>query len=154
MLSPQLRPTLYNPTDCNPPGSSVRGSLQARRLEWFVLPSSRGSTQPRMKRAPPAWQADSLPLGHQGTPGIFSVLGRCQLPFPRHSAPPKGSRAMPTTEKHHLPLGGPHPHHVKLPGLAQTSPLPPSPRPRAIPCSKKGLFPPSDYPCKGAVNTS
>ena len=29
------------------PGSSVRGILQARILEWVVMPSSRGSSQPR-----------------------------------------------------------------------------------------------------------
>ena len=40
-------PTLYNPVDHSPPGSSVHGVLQARRLEWVALPSSRGSSQPR-----------------------------------------------------------------------------------------------------------
>ena len=30
-------------TDCRPPGSSVRGILQARILEWIVIPFSRGS---------------------------------------------------------------------------------------------------------------
>jgi len=33
--------------DCTPPGSSVRGILQARKLEWVSMPSSRGSFQPR-----------------------------------------------------------------------------------------------------------
>ena len=36
-----------NPMDYNPPGSSVHGILQARILEWFVVPSPRGSAQPR-----------------------------------------------------------------------------------------------------------
>ena len=35
------------PMDCSPPGSSVHGILQARILEWFVMLSSRGSSQPR-----------------------------------------------------------------------------------------------------------
>ena len=39
--------TLCYPVDCSPPGSSVRGILQARTLEWVDLPSSRGSFQPR-----------------------------------------------------------------------------------------------------------
>ena len=39
--------TLYGPTDCSPPGSSVHGMLQARTLEWAVMPSSRGSSRPR-----------------------------------------------------------------------------------------------------------
>ena len=32
--------------DCSPPGSSVRGILQARMLEWAAAPSSRGSSRP------------------------------------------------------------------------------------------------------------
>ena len=39
--------TLCDPMDCSPPGSSVRGSLQARILEWVAMPSSRGSSRPR-----------------------------------------------------------------------------------------------------------
>ena len=39
--------TLCDPMDCNPPGSSVHGILQARILEWVVISSSRGSSQPR-----------------------------------------------------------------------------------------------------------
>ena len=33
--------------DCSPPGSSVHGILQARILGWVVMPSFRGSSQPR-----------------------------------------------------------------------------------------------------------
>ena len=40
----QLCPTLYDRMDCSPPGSSVLGSLQARILEWLVIPFSRGSS--------------------------------------------------------------------------------------------------------------
>ena len=36
--------TLCDPTDCSP---SVHGILQARILEWAVIPFSRGSSQPR-----------------------------------------------------------------------------------------------------------
>ena len=35
-------PTLCNPMDSSPPGSSVHGILQARILEWVAMPSSRG----------------------------------------------------------------------------------------------------------------
>ena len=38
--------TLFNPTDCSPPGSSVHGILQARILEWVATPFFRGSSQP------------------------------------------------------------------------------------------------------------
>ena len=40
-------PTLCDPVDCNPPGSSVHGILQARILEWVAISFSRGSSQPR-----------------------------------------------------------------------------------------------------------
>ena len=33
--------------NCSPPGSSVRGILQARILEWVVIPFSKGSSWPR-----------------------------------------------------------------------------------------------------------
>ena len=43
----QSGPTLYDPVDCSPPGSSVHGILQARALEWVPMPSSGGSSQTR-----------------------------------------------------------------------------------------------------------
>ena len=43
----QSCPTLCDPTDCSPPGSSVHGILQARILEWAAMPSSRGSSPTR-----------------------------------------------------------------------------------------------------------
>ena len=43
----QLCPTLCNPMDCGPPGSSVHGIFQARILEWVAISFSRGSSQPR-----------------------------------------------------------------------------------------------------------
>ena len=36
--------TLYDPKECLLPGSSVRGLLQARILEWAAISSSRGSS--------------------------------------------------------------------------------------------------------------
>ena len=39
--------TICNPIDCSPPGSSVHGILQARILQWFVMPFSRGSSWSR-----------------------------------------------------------------------------------------------------------
>ena len=39
--------TLCDPMDCSPPSSSVHGILQARILEWVVMPSFRGSSQPK-----------------------------------------------------------------------------------------------------------
>ena len=43
----QLYPTLCNPMDYSPPGSSVHRILQARILEGVAMASSRESSQPR-----------------------------------------------------------------------------------------------------------
>ena len=40
-------PTLWDPMDCSPPGSSVYGILQARILEWLAISFSKGSSRPR-----------------------------------------------------------------------------------------------------------
>ena len=40
-------PTLCNPMDYSPSGSSVHGILQARILEWVAMPSSMESSQGR-----------------------------------------------------------------------------------------------------------
>ena len=36
-----------DPMDCSPPGSSVHGIFQARKLEWVAISYSRGSSSPR-----------------------------------------------------------------------------------------------------------
>ena len=33
----QLCPTLHDPMDCSPPGSSIHGIFQARILEWDAI---------------------------------------------------------------------------------------------------------------------
>ena len=43
----QLYPTVCNPTDYSPPGSSVHRIFQARIQEWLAISSSRGSSPPR-----------------------------------------------------------------------------------------------------------
>jgi len=42
VLVTQSCPTLCDPMDCSPPGSSVHGILQARTLEWVAILFSRG----------------------------------------------------------------------------------------------------------------
>ena len=59
-------PTVCYPVDYNPPGSSVRGVLQARILEWIPISFSRGSSQPRDQTWMSCMQADSLCLSQQG----------------------------------------------------------------------------------------
>ena len=63
-------PTLLQPHDYSPPGSSVHEIFQARILERVPISSSRGYSQPRDLINPHLlhWQADSLPLSHQGSP--------------------------------------------------------------------------------------
>ena len=46
-LVAQSRPTLCDPMDCGPPGSSVHGIFQARTLVWVTISSSRGYSWPR-----------------------------------------------------------------------------------------------------------
>ena len=43
----QSRPTLCDPMDYTPPGSSVHGIFQARILEWIAISFSRRSSQLR-----------------------------------------------------------------------------------------------------------
>ena len=43
----QSCPTLCDPMDCSPSGSSVYGISQARTLAWVAMPSSRGSSRLR-----------------------------------------------------------------------------------------------------------
>ena len=47
VLVTQLCLILCDPTDCSPPGSSVRGNFQARILEWVAISFSRRSSWPR-----------------------------------------------------------------------------------------------------------
>ena len=66
-LVTKSRPTLCDPMDCSPPGSSVHGILQARILEWVAMPTQ-GLNSGLLH-----WQADSLSLSHQGSPSsLFS----------------------------------------------------------------------------------
>ena len=43
-LVAQSCPTLCNPMDCSPPGSSVHGIFQAKILEWVAISFSGGSS--------------------------------------------------------------------------------------------------------------
>ena len=43
-------PTLWDPTDCSPPGSRAPGIFQARILEWVAISFCRGSSQPKDRK--------------------------------------------------------------------------------------------------------
>ena len=71
----KLFPTLCYPRDCSLPVSSVHGISQSRILVWVAISFSRGSiptqrSNPRLLH----WQADSLPLSHQGSPHSRMLL--------------------------------------------------------------------------------
>ena len=63
----QLYPTLCNPMDCSPPGSSAHGILQARVLEWSASFLLQGifPTQGLNLDLPHCRQT-LFPLSHQG----------------------------------------------------------------------------------------
>ena len=81
--------TLCDAMDWSPPGSSVHGILQTRILEWVVLPSSRGSSQPRdwthvcLYLLPCKWIL--YPLRHLGSPKFcitqYKMLWRFGMGF-------------------------------------------------------------------------
>ena len=53
-------PSLWDPMDHSPPGSTVHGILQARILEWVAIPFSRWFSRPRDRTCVSCMQADSL----------------------------------------------------------------------------------------------
>ena len=66
----QSCPTLCDPMDCSPPGSSVHGILQASGLPWppqGIFPTQR--LNPRLLHR----QVDSLLLSHQRSPKMWDL---------------------------------------------------------------------------------
>ena len=80
VLVNQLCLTLCNPIDCNLPGTSVYGIFQARILEYVAISFSRNLPDPDMVPMSPAWQVNSLPLSHLGSP--FKYLLKTSTPPP------------------------------------------------------------------------
>ena len=70
-------PTLWEPMDYSPPGSSVQAGI----LEWVANSFSRGSSQPKESRNPHRlhWQADSLPLSHLRSLNLFNTYKIIQV---------------------------------------------------------------------------
>ena len=71
VLVAQLGPTLCDPMDCSPPGSSVHEIFQARILEWVAISISRGLPDPGIELWSPTLWADSLP---SEPPGEYSFV--------------------------------------------------------------------------------
>ena len=73
VLVTQWCPTLCDPMDCSLPGSSVRGTLQARVLEWVAV-SPGDLPNPGIEPGSPALQADALPSEPPGKTGIRQCI--------------------------------------------------------------------------------
>ena len=59
-------PTFCDPMGCSQPGSSVHGISQARIWSGLLFPSPKDLPILGTKLMSLTWQADSLPLSHQG----------------------------------------------------------------------------------------
>ena len=72
-LVAQSCPTLHNPMDCCPPGSSVHGILQGRTLQWVAIYSPGDLLDPGIEPSTSALQADSLLSELPGKPGVERI---------------------------------------------------------------------------------
>ena len=69
----QSCPTLCDPRGCGPPGSSIRGILQARILEWIAIAFSRDLPDPGIEPA-------SLTLPPARAGGFFTAGATWEAP--------------------------------------------------------------------------
>ena len=91
----QLCPTLCDPPDYNPPGSSVHRILQARILEWVAISSSRRSSKPKdstcllhplhFHHCATKQLRPGLSLDHDPSPVLFPSLPRPHPTLPHIS---------------------------------------------------------------------
>ena len=63
-----IGPSICDPVDLSPPGSSIHGILQARILEWVATSFSRDLPDPGIEPRSPALQADASPSEPPGKP--------------------------------------------------------------------------------------
>ena len=74
VLVAQSCPTLCNPMDCSPSGSSIHGILQARLLEWVAIPFSSNLANPGIEPGSPALKMDSLLFEPPRKPILYKYL--------------------------------------------------------------------------------
>ena len=81
----QSCPTLCDPVDCSPPGSSVHGISQTRILKWVAITFPRGSSRPRDQtrvshiagRVFTIWATkQTLPVGKKRSRGKLKYLAQ------------------------------------------------------------------------------
>ena len=68
-------PTLPDPMDCSPPGSSVRGILQAKILEWVAISFSKGDLPDQgIEPVSPALAGEFFTTEPPGKPDVSILL--------------------------------------------------------------------------------
>ena len=67
----QLCPTLCDPMDCNPQGSSVHGISQQEYWSGLPFPPPGDLPDPGIKPVSPGLQANSLPTEPRGSPWCY-----------------------------------------------------------------------------------
>ena len=71
----QSCPTLSDPMDCSPPGSSVHGIFQARVLEWVAIAFSERRTRRCKKKKLVILEGELIPYGLYSKKGqMFRIL--------------------------------------------------------------------------------
>ena len=81
----QSCPTLFNPMDCSPPGSSVHGV--SRQEYWSGLSFPPPRIFPTQGSSPHLlhWQVDSLSLSRQGSPScILAIMNSAAMNMKTH----------------------------------------------------------------------
>ena len=66
-----LSPTLCDPKECSPPGSSIHGISQARKSHELPFPSRGGLPDPGIKTVPPALAGGFFITEHRGSPTSY-----------------------------------------------------------------------------------
>ena len=89
----QSCPTLCDPLDCSPPGSSIHGNLQARILEWVAISSSRDRTR--------------VSFGRQ------ALYHSCHLGSPRNCLPMQGTWVGSLVQEDYTCPGATKPTHLQ-----------------------------------------
>ena len=82
VLVDQLCPALCDPMDYSPLGSSVHVILQARMLEWVVIPSPGDLPDPGIEPVSPSLQADSLLSKPPGKAKVTQLFLTLVTPWP------------------------------------------------------------------------
>ena len=74
VLAPQLCPTLCDPMNCSPPGSSIHGFSRQEYWSEQPIPSPGDLPYPGIKPRSPTLQADSLPSEPSGKPYLLHIV--------------------------------------------------------------------------------